>query len=122
MSRILVIDDDEQIRWMLRQMLEHEGYEVVDAPDGKVAMILQQEEPADLIITDLLMPEKDGIETIREMRKGFPHVKIIAISGGGAIGPEEYLDLAEKLGSNHTFVKPVRRKEMLEVVRDLIGA
>lgn len=94
MPLILIIDDDDQIREMLRQMLERAGYEVTDAPNGKVAMKLYREQPADLIITDLIMPGKEGIETIIELRRDFPEVKIIAISGGGRIAPRDYLAMA----------------------------
>ena len=120
MARILVIDDDAQIQVMLRQVLERAGYEVVDAPDGKVGIELYREQKADLVITDLIMPEKEGIETIRELRGEFPDVKIIAISGGGVIGPENYLCLARGLGALRTFSKPVERKEIIETVQELL--
>ncbi len=119
-SRILIIEDDVQIREMLRQTMEREGYEVVDAPNGKVAMKLQREKPAALIITDLIMPEKEGIETIRELRQDFPEVKIIAMSGGGQIGPEAYLRIAKSLGAMRAFTKPIEREVLLEAVRELL--
>ncbi len=121
MARILIIDDDEQVLAMLRQTLERKGYEVLDAPDGKVGIKLYQEDPTDLIITDIIMPGKEGIETIMELKRNFPDVKIIAISGGGRINPEEYLDMADKLGAKRTFAKPVEREELLKAVRELIG-
>jgi DNA-binding response OmpR family regulator len=120
MARILVIDDDVQIREMLRQMLEREGYEVADAPDGKAAMKIQREDPAHLIITDIIMPEKEGLETIKEVRQEFPEVKIIAISGGGRIKPEPYLKIAEKFGARYIFTKPVEREELLAAVLELL--
>lgn len=120
MKRILVIDDDVQMREMLRQMLEREGYNVRDASDGKVAMRLFAEEPADLVITDIIMPEKEGIEVIREFRRDFPEVKIIAISGGGYVGPQTYLKIAKGMGAMRTFAKPVGRGELLDAVHDLI--
>ncbi len=120
MARILIIDDDVQFRAMLRQMLERAEYEVVDAPDGKVGMRLYREEPSDLVITDLIMSETEGIETIRELRRDFPNIKIIAISGGGRIGPEEYLHSAKMLGAQCTFTKPIEREEVLQAVRELI--
>ncbi len=121
MARILIIDDDVQILDMLRQTLEHEGYEVVDAADGKKGIRLYRENPADLIITDIVMPEKEGIETIIELKQDFPDVKIIAISGGGQIRPEGYLSMAKKLGAQYTFSKPFERKELLSAIRELIG-
>ena len=120
MARILVIDDDVQIQAMLRQMLEREGYEVVDAPDGKVGMKLYREQKPDLVITDLIMPEKEGIETIMELQREFPDVKIIAISGGGVIAAENYLCLAKGLGALRTFAKPFERNEILEAVGQLL--
>ena len=121
MSRILVIDDDAQIREMLRQMLEREGYEIAEASDGREGLKLYHEEPADLVIIDLIMPGKEGIETIRELKQDVPDVKIIAVSGGGKIAPEEYLYLAGKMGAQRTITKPVEREEMLKAVRELLG-
>jgi DNA-binding response OmpR family regulator len=120
MARILVVDDDIQILEMLRQTLEREGYEVIGSPDGKEGLRLYREAPTDLIITDLIMPEKEGIEMIMELRRDFPDVKIIAISGGGRVGPENYLSIAKQLGAMHTFTKPVGREELLGVVRELL--
>ncbi len=121
MARILIIDDDVQILDMLRQTLELKGYEVVDAANGKKGIRLYRENPADLIITDIIMPEQEGIEIIMELKQDFPDVKIIAISGGGRIGPEGYLSIAKQLGARYTFSKPVKRKELLSAVRELIG-
>ncbi len=120
MARILIIDDDAQLRKMLRQTLERAGYGVEEAPDGMEGMKIYRQEPMDLIITDLIMPEKDGIETIIELRKGFPEVKIIAMSGGGRIGPEDYLNMAKGLGAMRIFSKPIEREELLKAVRELL--
>ena len=98
MERILIIDDEQQIRSMLRLMLEREGYEVVEAPDGIEGIRVYRRKPADLIITDLIMPNKDGIGMIIELRKEFPDVKIIAMSGGGLNKPEGYLKGAKNWG------------------------
>jgi CheY-like chemotaxis protein len=119
MKSILVIDDEIQVRMMLRQMLEREGYEVIDAPNGKVALTLIKEKPVDLVITDLIMPEKEGLETIMELKRNYSDLDIIAISGGGRIKPEEYLSFAQRLGAVYTFKKPVSRLELLEAVREL---
>ena len=121
MARILIIDDDVQILDMLRQTLELKGYEVVDATNGKEGIRLYRENPADLIITDIIMPEKEGIETIIELKRDFPDVQIIAISGGGRISPEGYLNIARKLGARYTFSKPVEQEKLLSAVRELIG-
>jgi len=119
MARILIIDDDAQLLDMLRQTLERDGYEVVGASDGKAGLIRYRENPTDLIITDLIMPEKEGIETIIEIRRDFPDVKIIAISGGGRVDPGQYLSIAKSFGVQYTFAKPVERKELLKAVRAL---
>jgi DNA-binding response OmpR family regulator len=120
MPSILVIDDDEQLRKVLRQSLEREGYEVLDAPDGNKGMKLYREHGADLIITDLIMPDKEGLETINEARRNFPQVKIIAISGGGSGSAAEYLHLAKKFGADITLQKPFERKEFLDAIEHLL--
>ncbi len=108
------------IRKMLRKVFEKEGYEVEDAIDGKHGIKLHRESPADLIITDLIMPEKEGIETIREFKKDYPDVGIIAISGGGRVSSESYLRLAKDMGAKYTFSKPVNNEELLNAARDLL--
>ena len=120
MKRILVIDDDTQIREMLREILEREGYEVEDAENGKSGIAIQQKKPSDLIITDLIMPEKDGVETIMELIQTNPAAKIIAISGGGRISPRDYLEMAEALGAKKTFYKPFKRQEIIAAVKELL--
>ena len=120
MARILIIDDESQIRSMLRLMLERVGYEVDEAPDGLEGIRQYREDPADLIITDLIMPNKDGIGMIIDLKKEFPKVKIIAMSGGGVNRPEGYLDGAKKLGATRTLTKPIDRDEMLKAVKDTL--
>ena len=120
MARILIIDDEPQIRSMLKLMLERDGYEVVEAPDGVEGINVYRQNPADLIITDLIMPNKDGIGMIIELKKEFPDVKIIAMSGGGLNKPEGYLKGAKKLGAARTLTKPIDREEMLKAVKDIL--
>ena len=120
MARILIIDDESQIRSMLRLMLERVGYEVIEAADGMEGIRQYRDNPADLIITDLIMPNKDGIGMIIELKKEFPKVKIIAMSGGGVNRPEGYLDGAKKLGATRTLTKPIDRDEMLSAVRETL--
>ena len=117
---VLVIDDDETIRVLLRAILEREGYRVVDAPDGAKGIRRYEESPTDLVITDLIMPGKEGIETIRDLRKEFPHVKIIAVSGGGRIGPESYLKMAEGVGALRTLSKPFDRLVLLKTIQEVM--
>jgi len=118
--RILIIDDDEQIRDLLRQVMEWSGYTVVEAENGRKGMRRQREEPADLVITDLIMPEQEGLETITLLKKEFPGVKIVAISGGGRIGPEAYLPAARELGADLVFSKPFDVKNFVTAVRELL--
>ncbi len=121
MQRILVIDDDAQIRELLRRILVSEGFAVAEASNGHEALEIQNRDPADLIITDIIMPEKGGIETIRELRAQNPDIKIIAMSGGGLIGPEEHLTLPKRMGVSHTFTKPVEKATLINAVKELLG-
>jgi len=93
---------------------------VLEAADGIEGLEIYRQEPTDLVITDLIMPEKEGIETIIELKRDFPEVKIIAMSGGGRIEPESYLNIAQKLGALQTLTKPFDRKELLEAVHNLL--
>ena len=106
MKRILVIDDDPIMRDTIKDILQFEGYSVADAADGKEGMELMQNEQFHMIVTDVLMPEKDGIEVIIEAKNRYPDVKVIAISGGGYISAENYLKMARDLGASATVVKP----------------
>ncbi len=119
-ARILLVEDDEQMRRTLRRILEDANHEVVEASDGRVAARLYREDPTDLIVTDLIMPHKEGLELITELRRDFAGVKIIAISGGGRLGPDEYLPIARKLGALSTLAKPFDREEILKAVEDVL--
>jgi CheY-like chemotaxis protein len=122
MKRILVIDDDVQMRQMLKQMLERQGYEVVEAADGKEGIMHYRQEPTDLIITDIIMPNKEGVETIIELRHDFPDVKIIAISGGSRVlDAQDCLAYVKNLGASCVFSKPFERMELLEAIKGLLG-
>ncbi|MBM4131886.1 response regulator [bacterium] len=122
MPRILVVDDEEQIRRILRMTLERAGHEVDTAADGNAAVATYDPARHDLVITDIVMPEKEGIETIQELHQVNADVKIIAISGGGRISPEEYLDWARRFGVHRTFTKPIDRDELLATIAELTGA
>ncbi len=122
MPRILVVDDEEQIRRILRTTLERAGHEVDTAADGNEAVAAYDPARHDLVITDIVMPEKEGIATIQELHQANPDVKIIAISGGGRISPEEYLDWARRFGVHRTFTKPIDRDDLLRTVAELAGA
>ncbi|MBI5247907.1 MAG: response regulator [Desulfomonile tiedjei] len=123
MPTILIIDDNPDIRELYGRVLRHAGYTVIEAPDGKVGTKLYRDNPSDLIVTDIVMPEKEGIETIRELRRDYPDAKIIAISGGGqAMASSTCLLLAERLGAQRTFMKPVKIADLIQAVRELVGS
>jgi len=115
-KRILVIDDDTLTLDVLKRMLEVEGYEVLTASNGQEGIDIFHQSTIDLVITDLVMPVKDGLRTIMELRQEKPDLPIIAISAGGAIPKERYLTLAQYLGDIITLPKPFRRKEIVETV------
>jgi CheY-like chemotaxis protein len=122
MAHILVIEDDSMLRSMLHQMLEHEGHDVLVAEDGLEATRLYQKQTnIDLIVTDVLMPEKDGLEVIMDIRNQMPHVKIIAISGGGRISHTDYLIAARRLGAHKTLPKPFARQELMDSINSLLA-
>ena len=121
MARVLVIDDSPDIRAILREAFELHGYDVEVAHNGRVGLRLLREQPADVVITDIFMPEQDGIETILELRRDFPDVKIIAMSGGGTTGNLSYLPAAQQLGAVHSVAKPFDCLEVVATVRELLG-
>lgn len=121
MAKILVFDDEPSILLMIKKMLEKAGHEVEIALNGKEGMVLFERNKPDLLITDIIMPEKEGLETIFELRRQYPDLKIIAISGGGRIGPDGYLPGAKLLGANAVFTKPLVPKEFVQAVADLLG-
>jgi CheY-like chemotaxis protein len=120
MARILVVDDEQQIRLMLRQMLERLGHVVAEAAGGNQAVRSYREDPADIVIMDLIMPDKEGIETITEIRRDYPDARIVAMSGGGRMGPDNYLELASRLGAQRTLAKPFSMGDIQEVIEDLL--
>jgi DNA-binding response OmpR family regulator len=121
-TRILVIDDDEAIRSLIKTLLGRKGFEVQEAPDGVVGTRIFREKPADLVITDVFMPEKGGLDTIVDLRKDFPDVKIIVMSGGGStMSADGCLLLAKGLGVQRTLFKPLRMRELLEAVESALG-
>ncbi len=127
MKRILVIEDDAEQRELLNEVLTEAGYEVLEACDGKAGLDLFRQQPCTLVITDIFMPEKEGLETIRELRSEFLGVKIIAMSGGGLgirSGGNQKIDVAleaaQAFGANRILNKPFKIKQLLETVGELI--
>lgn len=121
MKRILVADDEEQIRSVLRQMLEHEGYVVDTVENGEAGMAMMAKNHYDLIITDMIMPVKDGLKFIMELMRDYPKANIVAISGGGAIKADRYLTMASYLGDIATLEKPFKRNGLIKLVRQRLG-
>lgn len=120
MAKIMIIDDDDQFRKMLNRTLAKAGHTVTEASNGSQGIKSFSQNPTDVIITDIIMPDKEGIETIMELRQKSPSVKIIAVSGGGRVGSRSYLDLARKLGAERTFSKPIDRKEIVDAVSQIL--
>ena len=122
MARILVIDDDAFVCTTIRRILGRAGHQVLTAPDGRRGLELFATERPDLVITDIIMPEMEGIEIIRAMKTGSPEAKIIAISGGGRLGSFDYLPMAAKLGASEIVAKPFEPMELIEVVSRFLDA
>ena len=120
MANILLVEDEEQLRSMLKEVLQSAGHLVREAENGKIALNVYAERPAELVITDLIMPEKEGLEIIRELKRGKAKVKIIAISGGGRNDAQDYLDLARRFGADRTIAKPFSNREILEVIEKVL--
>jgi len=120
MATILVIDDDASMRRTLVRILGPE-HNVIEAQDGSVGLALFATHAPELVITDIVMPKKEGIETILELRRRAPGLRIIAISGGGEIRNADYLDMAEKLGADAAMPKPLRVADLRETVNRLLS-
>lgn len=117
MAHILVVDDDPQIREIFRRVLEGSGHEVTQAQDGLAGGRMFRQKPADLVITDIYMPEREGLETIRELKRDFPGVRIIAITGADVfMGADHVLGMAKAFGAIYVMKKPVNIATLLEVV------
>lgn len=118
--KILVVDDDKRIREIFRMWLEREGFEVFEAENGMEGVRQQRLHSVDMLICDLIMPVQEGIETITQFRNEFPEIGIIAISGGGKIGPDSYLNVAEHLGAWRVFKKPIDMSQFIKAIYDWV--
>jgi CheY-like chemotaxis protein len=121
MARILVVDDNTALREAICEILEQAGHTTVAAADGRLAGEIHRRTPIDLVITDLFMPNTDGLEIVSQFRRDFPDVQLIAISGGGSHGMVELLTVARRLGAHRTFMKPMNLAELVAAVEELIG-
>ena len=122
MARILVVDDEPQVRGLIRRVLEHEGHTVELAQDGDLAVKAYRSNPADLVILDIYMPEKEGLETILELRDEYPEIRIVAMSGGGGAFGYDPLETAEHFGVERTITKPFDAGALLAAVNEVLIA
>lgn len=117
MPSVLVVDDEDQVRQLIRETLEQAGYDVQDARDGKEGLERYRTKPTDLVIMDILMPDQDGLESIMTLRREFPASRVIAMTGGSdMIGILNFLDVAKMLGARRTLQKPFEMKTLLDTV------
>ena len=116
MARILIIDDDESVRFSIRHALKSIGHEVAEAENGNQGIALQQDQSFDLVITDIIMPETNGFETIRELKRKHPSLPVIAISGGGRFKSSDYLDVAKMFGVEIVLAKPFTAPELFKSI------
>lgn len=121
-AHILVIDDDDMIRDSIRDVLVRAGYRVTGAANGEQGLEALASQPFDAVITDILMPEKEGVETIIEIRKALPNTPIIAMSGGGRVKNLHPLKIATKIGANKSLAKPFDAKELLSLVQEVVSS
>lgn len=122
MAHILVIDDEQGMREAVQKILTRAGHQVSLASNGREGLARVAASPPDIVVTDVFMPEKDGIETTITLRKTYPKVKIIAISGGGRTSNFDFLEIAKKMGAHAVLQKPVRMAELLDQVTRLLEA
>lgn len=120
-QRILLIEDDEPVRIIFAKLLAQHGYSVAEASNGRAAMEQIQQAPVQLVITDMIMPEMDGMETIVALRRLYPGVKIIAISESGLGPAENSLKIARALGAHKTLVKPLDSQQIISAVQEVLG-
>jgi CheY-like chemotaxis protein len=122
MASILVIDDDDGMRTLAAHLLRTRGHVVSEAPNGLAGMALVRQAPPEVVVTDLIMPEQEGIETILQLRKEFPDIRILAMSGGGRRDADEYLRFAAALGALVTLEKPFRVDEFYAAVDQVLAS
>ncbi|RDH85699.1 MAG: response regulator [endosymbiont of Galathealinum brachiosum] len=122
MKKILVVDDEAPVRKMLRSMFKNDNYEIVEADNGVTAKAMCLKGDIDLIITDIVMPEKHGVDLVMELKKEVPDLPIIAISGGGGVsGRFDYLEIANLMGADNILRKPFEAKDLRDIVHDVLG-
>jgi DNA-binding response OmpR family regulator len=121
MALVLVIDDEPQMRRMIRRILSAAEHDAIEASNGREGLAMFQKYRPDIVVTDILMPEKEGIETILEIRRATAATGIIAISGGGVSDNLMFLDIAKKFGADAVLAKPFRAQELIDAVAGLLA-
>ena len=121
MSGILIVEDDNDLRDMLKTALIRSNFTVFEAGNGKDAIVHFKPGVTDVVITDLIMPEEDGLKVIMKIREIKPDIKVVAISGGGKAGPANYLDMAKALGADSVFYKPFSLNDLVGEIKNLLG-
>lgn len=116
MPRVLVIDDEQLARFTVREILETAGHEVVEAKNGRQGVAFQKANAFDIVVTDIIMPEQEGVETIIELKRDFPDLPIIAISGGGRTRNLDFLEIAKQYGADHVLAKPFSEEDLLGAI------
>lgn len=120
MASILVIDDESEVRYAIKAVLEDQGHSVAEAETGAQGLERLENARYDLVICDIIMPDKEGIETIVEIRESLPAQKIVAMSGGGRIKKEDYLAVAAAVGATYTISKPFDAETLTEMVNTIL--
>jgi len=120
MARILIIEDETTFRSLMKDALEKAGFEVTEASDGDEGIRLFTEQNHDVVITDILMPKKEGLETILELTDNFPDAKIIAVSGGGIGLGDDLMEIAMEFGAKYALRKPIKMKRLVEIVNEVL--
>mgnify|MGYP001249916860 CR=1 FL=1 len=120
MATILVVDDDDAFRSMLRRTLQRAGHNVLEAAEGATALRALSDATVELVITDIIMPGMEGIETIQAMRRTYPRLKIIAMSGGGRMKPSGYLEMAQAFGASRVLSKPFDNEQLFAAIREAL--
>jgi CheY-like chemotaxis protein len=118
-ARVLIVDDNKDMRESTRYLLQLIGYDAEVASDGQQAMEIHRMRPVQILLTDIFMPGKDGIETIEAFRRQWPEIKIVAMSGGGAVATRDYLDVAPDIGADATLRKPFSLESLQQVLQGL---
>jgi two-component system cell cycle response regulator CpdR len=120
MPGVLFVEDDKELREMLKMSLLRSGFTVMEAENGKEAIAHFKPLVTDFVVTDLIMPEEDGLKVVIKLRELKPSIKIIAISGGGKVGPGSYLNLAKALGADAIFSKPFSINDLISKIEHLL--